>query len=527
MEDPLDNIDPLSLMNHTLDEAKIKDNQLPQNLHVVCKDEGKAELSPWLMRTGWKDTFQGKDMSELVLFTKKDKGQDHVIAFIEQSVPRMINYCMKGVKDLRSRGWDEIRFWLMSLDKEKASPTPFRLDYQDLTSYTEVWKRLLFFCWRTFDVEESGAQFTTDQRGHLYDLRRLSFDATEEMIDEIIVALSISLIMHSDYDKPVSVIKYFSGVMGYNLSQARWKRPREYTPSLAPLQFCIRVISLEHCLPLSARDHHVHNNLVPTPQETFRRFHSLWLVDGGGQPMSYIHKLLNYGLKASQHAKGGDNIRFSPDKKRCFYDGNGFAISDWKEMMNDITRNAESILSRHLLFRDSDTIDPINPYDINDSKNDSTAGDYFASRNPDFKDNARRYIMVELCKSDQWKTIMDVCEGKMVMKKEAMDEYTKYDTQFREMILLAINWTCGQTGRGTEMLSLLYKNKMSAMRNVMIEDGQIVIETEYHKSQNITDDIKVYPHRSREILIIGHREIPPLGCDQAIGHVSFDRRSFP
>jgi len=122
---------------------------------------------------------------------------------------------------------------------------------------------------------------------------------------------------------------------------------------------------------------------------------------------------------------------------------------------------------------------------------------------------------------------MEVCDSKMVMIKEATDKYTQHDIEFRELILLAINWTCGQTGRGTEMLSLLYKNKMSATRNVMIENGQIVIETEYHKSQNITDDIKVHQHSSREILIIGHCKISPLGGDQAVDHISFDRHSFP
>ena len=132
--------------------------------------------------------------------------------------------------------------------------------------------------------------------------------------------------------------------------------------------------------------------------------------------------------------------------------------------------------------------------------------------------------MLELCKSDKWKTIMD---GKMVMKKEATDKYTKHNTEFRELILLAINWTCGQTGRGMEMLSVLYKNKMSATRNVMIENGLIVIETEYHKLQNITDNIKVYRFGSSEILIIGYCEISPLERDQAVAHISFDRRSFP
>src|SRR5579859_1712360 len=88
MDNPLDSVDPISIMNCTLDDAKLQDNKPWQNLHVVSLDEGKAELGPWLTRTGWKDTFQGKDMNKLVLFTKKDKGEDHVIAFIDQSVPR-------------------------------------------------------------------------------------------------------------------------------------------------------------------------------------------------------------------------------------------------------------------------------------------------------------------------------------------------------------------------------------------------------------------------------------------------------
>src|SRR5947199_10786638 len=68
-----------------------------------------------------------------------------------------------------------------------------------------------------------------------------------------------------------------------------------------------------------------------------------------------------------------------------------------------------------------------------------------------------------------------------------VDEYTNDDIKFRELILLAINWTAGLTGRGTEMLSLLYKNKMAAARNLIVQDGQIVIVTEYHKSQSIMD----------------------------------------
>ena len=88
--------------------------------------------------------------------------------------------------------------------------------------------------------------------------------------------------------------------------------------------------------------------------------------------------------------------------------------------------------------------------------------------------------------------MMIIEDGKLVFLTAGMDEYTRADIEFRELILLAINWTDALTGRGTEMLSLLFKNKMSAGRNVVVHDGQIMIITEYHKSQAIMDALKVY-----------------------------------
>jgi hypothetical protein len=54
-----------------------------------------------------------------------------------------------------------------------------------------------------------------------------------------------------------------------------------------------------------------------------------------------------------------------------------------------------------------------------------------------------------------------------------------------------VNFTCGETGRGEEILSIQYKNSMDNDRNILIDDGQIQIAMEYHKSQAIMDDLKV------------------------------------
>jgi hypothetical protein len=133
----------------------------------------------------------------------------------------------------------------------------------------------------------------------------------------------------------------------------------------------------------------------------------------------------------------------------------------------------------------------MNPYDCVDNESNYVNGHYFAASKSEYKDIARRELLETLQSSDRWKHIVRVENGVLKFLPTGVDEYTKDDTVFRELMLLAINWTGGLTGRGTEMTSLLYKNKMTAARNVIVEDGQIVIVTEYHKSQAMMEDIKV------------------------------------
>jgi len=72
-----------------------------------------------------------------------------------------------------------------------------------------------------------------------------------------------------------------------------------------------------------------------------------------------------------------------------------------------------------------------------------------------------------------------------------IDEYSTWDVKLRELLCVLIILTCGQSGRGTEMTSLLYMNTMESERNILIEDGQLMLVTEYHKSMAMMDDLKV------------------------------------
>src|SRR5205814_4899023 len=342
---PPTNSDKMNLLNQMLESAKLKDKELRLEKDIVREDKGKTENSPWLGRTDWKEMFLGRDMKRLVGFTNKDVALEPQLQLVKNSVHRVIENCLKGIGDLDTRGWNEIRFWLRSHQKEKPHGKPFRKHYVKVKDYANVWMQLILFCWRIFELKDSGAVFLPKQRKCLIKLRDMMClqDVSNEKLDAAVLRLSISLIKHSDFRKKRSVIKYFGGVLGYKLSESRWRRPAEYTPTLAALQFCVRVLSLEHCLPSEKRDRYVYDPNA-TPLTVFQDFHSLWLIDGTGCPFSYIHKLLNYGMGASKDATGGDKLRFSDDGY-CFYDGQGFEVSKWKEMVKDIHRRAESILS--------------------------------------------------------------------------------------------------------------------------------------------------------------------------------------
>jgi len=200
----------------------------------------------------------------------------------------------------------------------------------------------------------------------------LSRSMQEELVDGFMLEFAVSLIKHRDFRSELSAIKYFCGVMGYNLSKRRWKRPGEYTPFLAAIQFGIRMFSLESSLPMRERNNYryrpKHEKTGKTPLLRFRKFHWKWLVEAQACPFTYVHKLLNYGISVSINDRGKPTVDFLDDGKWATVHGHAFEISKYKSMIDSVARRAEMILSRELLFRDSDTIDSINPYEIYDDE---------------------------------------------------------------------------------------------------------------------------------------------------------------
>jgi hypothetical protein len=201
-----------------------------------------------------------------------------------------LNQCWSGFHDVLERGWELLPFWLVSAVRGKEDTRPFRsyIAPYTLRRYIGYWQGYIMFCVRIYQVDNNIIQFTDEQQDHLRRVGMLMHERTTASINQLHLALlelSVSLICHSDYSHVKSSLVYFTGVCGYNVDWKQWRPPQDYTPILAGLQFCIRIIMLEAALPREERNEFNENSEM-TPIDCFCAVHDKWLIDG--ESMSHL-----------------------------------------------------------------------------------------------------------------------------------------------------------------------------------------------------------------------------------------------
>jgi len=490
----LENAEFDAVLQQALAQATLDDKEEERRNNTIVPESTNERVDPWMHRGGWLDMLAGKEMGELYPLTSARNIEEPGFEFLQKSIPRYIKQCLEGVKDLDKRGWGILRFWLNSTVLDKADTKPFQLNYHDgtLARYSEYWLRFILFMLRTFNTEtgENGVKYSPDQCKVLGELKVLIAKEvpSEKDVDAKVLEISKALIDHEDFstDWP-SPLKYFCCVMAWDSATERWRRPGRYTPFLAGMQFCMRVLTCEIVLPFEKRGGYSQQRSRHTPLDVLKD-HQKWVVDGQPYPFRWVHSLLVYGFDVSGREKSEDKIRFDGDKY-LYWQGEELDIEAWRRFPGDILRSAERILSRELLFRDSDLIDPPNPYSIRDNQSCRDNRYFFGHTIAGYKIHARETILKNIgLRVQDWATLEN---GKLKWKPVFISEYARGQNKLLEHILIGLNILGGLTGRGTEILSVLYENVAEADRNIILQAAQILLSTQYHKSQNVTDAIKV------------------------------------
>ena len=196
-------------------------------------------------------------------------------------------------------------------------------------------------------------------------------------------------------------------------------------------------------------------------------------------------------MNSAKDAGGRDRVRWSADKRTMYFDGRALEIKRWKKFVRDLLEDTEELLNQKLLFRQGKHIETVDLHQYIDDPNLSDAGHYFALNDVNALKGGRKRMLRNLHKSEKWNEMAEVKGDEISFDAAAVDGYESWVNKFLENMLILMNVTCGQSGRGTEISSLLYKNMMEGNRHILIEDGQVMFVSEYHKSMAVMDDVKV------------------------------------
>ena len=509
---------------------------------MIGDEENKVDMTPWLRRTGWPKYFAGQDMKVLVEGIRLDKTNQFVVRVWDLVVSLLSQKCLDGVKDCYNRDWTVILQWLDSTKTSAESSTPFSRDYSKGTpsKYAKQWAALIVLCARSVlepDVyrvplldkqrklveklhelwqresdsgdsidpdsidsdctdsdctdsdsnDDSNSNFDDDSHSQGSErsqrMRLRSTKPTKLEWEDAIINLSAELIRHDRWQGGSSAIQYFCGISGYNIGTGTWRAPNDYTNKLSALIWCMRVIMLEDTLPTC--DRRIFRGGGDSPLHSFKLVHDQWLVTGNHTAFHYVHTLCNYGMAASRFTPGKLQVTLSHDKKRLLLEGEPLDVENWKYCVRKIVEELERLTKRILLVDDLPHVDF---YSIHDPPNHSTSGYYLGKEG---ERNARARMLKKI---QGRKELGEWVIGENLQYRESKVLSYEHDiSEWLQVCSLAILFTCGLSGRGPEMLSMRYKNHQACLRNLLVEDGQMMAVSLYHKSMAITENVKV-PH---------------------------------
>jgi hypothetical protein len=268
-----------------LREAGERDAKHQREINTVQDNTSLVTKTPWLRYNRWDKKFAGQDMNELHEFTDLPLATEVQEKLISDTVGKLLEVCWEGYHDCLDREWDLLPFWLRSVMLDKEDTKPFRsyIAPYTLTRYIGYWQSYILLCYRMYSLGDERLKFTRIQGQNITAVQSIMNGYTEDQSTELehaLFNLSVSLICHSDYAKEPSSLIYYTGIRGYNVDYKQWRKPQDYTTILAGIQFCIRIIMLEHALPTGSRDEFTEHSVL-TPVMKFREVRK-WLIDGGG-----------------------------------------------------------------------------------------------------------------------------------------------------------------------------------------------------------------------------------------------------
>ncbi|KAL5591137.1 hypothetical protein FOBRF1_014694 [Fusarium oxysporum] len=285
-----------------------------------------------------------------------------------------------------------------------------------------------------------------------------------------------------------TMLVYFSAVRGLSTPNGNeYLQPHRFTPVLARLIYCSRLVFLEAVLPHFSR---IYGGIARPPRHgLLRRLNAArreYMCDGTLSPMGEFLSLLSYGnaLRRSQ----GSTFRFhwSDDGEVLSWNGNQrLSMVDFRGLACKVLRSVTASCSRLMYDWEPTHIDLSL---IRDNLSTTTPGYSFVSDPVNQLTDAYPELLLRVCISPVDGLLQEQGQNLSTWDAKVARAYLEAHDDHLKGLMVLCNFDGGQCARITELLTLECFNTASTERGIGLWGAKMCSITRHHKARLATNN---------------------------------------
>ncbi|KAJ5557941.1 hypothetical protein N7513_003527 [Penicillium frequentans] len=234
---------------------------------------------------------------------------------------------------------------------------------------------------------------------------------------------------------------------------------------------------------------------VKHPGDALNEMRERFLVYGVRAPFGWITRLRTYGKRIQNTSTSLGYLIWSDDHQSLQYRELQLTMDGLQRFVRTQVEIAQYELERLFLLGEdemrADVVPELPLHQLTDDPVNNQRGWNF------LKDKRNRAILPTT--GERW--MLDRADSRIQWRASYVAAYLKWVEQFLERLLVLIHIISGQPLRAPELICIRHSNTPEGRhRNMIMENGLVSIVTSYHKSQSITNSIKlIHRYLPREV----------------------------
>jgi hypothetical protein len=457
---------------------------------IYNSQASKTEVSPWLEMTRWPRYFHGLNMADVApLAHAANPITEPALVLLGESFDQLIERAHQSIREDKVSVFDQaqINSFIAGRSGKHDRMLMVKLAKSTFRAYKSIWKRLLYFVYRTSQPTQSIPllhRLTTAQLFHLdralhlaeelYSLRcqrgsdtppaegEFAGDVVRDL-DKACLLLCIALLDHTlQGDHFESVVLSFLAVLGIDENGGGvFRGPLIYSPDLS------KFIKMGQMLVVQRSVVAAEEGEVNHPSDMLEEMRERFMVRGSRTAFDWACRLRAYAKKVVSNTTSLGSITWSEDGSSVRYKDIGFSMDALRKFVAGQVRKAQQELEGLLLLHPDEARDDVVPqvllHCLQDNHSNGMKGWNFLQdkRNADQLEQGGNRWLLDRVLENEWlrdKMLAISPESQLQWKNKAVQAYFDKVDAFLERLLLLIHMTGGQPPRGTELVGLQHSN---------------------------------------------------------------------